>query len=191
MQITDQALNPVLNMPSVEVVDLVKQRSTSRTLRLKTLVFGNEIEDWLRPGPNVCQNRGAFVQREGLRHVARHEITTSNEFAGIRLESTSGDLQKSGLPGTVAPNESDPFSFVDGEGCLVKHRLDAVPDNEFPRTGNRVRRNIRHVDRISSKAGSAIREGGTILKMCSRARARCSPTMRAIRNSRARARPAL
>src|SRR6185437_7938188 len=138
--------DPVLNMPSIEVVDLVKQRSTSRTLRLKTLVFGNEIENLLRPGPNVRENGGAFIQCQGLRHVARHEIAASHVLAGIRLEKASGDLQESGFPGTVAPDESDAFSFVDGEGCLVKHRLDAVADHEFTRTGNRVRRNIGHVD---------------------------------------------
>src|SRR6202040_458389 len=106
------AFDLTLNLPTVEMINLVEHRSALRAVRQQTLVFGNEVENLLRTGADIVEDGGVFIQGEGLRHVARHEITPPNEFARIRLEYSRGDLQESGFPGTVAPDQSDPLSFV-------------------------------------------------------------------------------
>ena len=83
----------------------------------------------LRTGADIHENGGAFIERESLRHVTRHEITAPGEFTRIRLENSSGDLEKGGFSGTVAPYESDPFSFVHRERCLVENSLGSIAHN--------------------------------------------------------------
>ena len=129
----------MLNVPAVEVIDLVEQGGASQALCQKALVFDDQIENVLRAGANIRENCGAFIQRQSLRHIAGNQITAPDEFTGIWLENSSGNLEKSGFPGTVATNESDPFSFMNRERCLVEHRLDAIAHYEFTRTDDRVR----------------------------------------------------
>ena len=87
----------------------------------------------------IYKNSGAFIQCQGLRHVAYGEIAPPNEFTGIWFENSSGDLKKSGFPGTIAPDESDPISFMNRERCLIEHGLDAITHDEFTRADDRIR----------------------------------------------------
>src|SRR5262245_62205688 len=105
----------MLNVPAVEVIDLVEQRGASQALCQKALIFGDQIENVLCAGANIRENCGAFIQRESLRHIAGNQITASDEFTGIWLENPSGNLEKSGFTGTVETNESDSFFFMHGE----------------------------------------------------------------------------
>ena len=53
MQIVDQAFDSMLNVPAVEVIDLVEQRGASWALCQKALVFSDQIENVLRAGANI------------------------------------------------------------------------------------------------------------------------------------------
>src|SRR5207248_6945485 len=74
VQIRDQTFDSMLQIPTVEMGNLVEQDSAPGAFRRRRLVFGNQIENLLRTRDNIGVNRSLLLQLEQLRHVTDDEI---------------------------------------------------------------------------------------------------------------------
>ena len=81
VQIRDERLDPVFQIPTVSLTNLVQERGAERAISRDAFVFGDEIENPLRAAENVRMDGGCIVEAGNLWHVASDEITPACEFA--------------------------------------------------------------------------------------------------------------
>src|SRR5437016_10590697 len=81
VQIRDEGLDSMFQVPAVGLANLVEQRCAERAVARNTFVFSDEVENPLRAAENVRVDRGRIVQAGNLWHIAGDEITTTREFA--------------------------------------------------------------------------------------------------------------
>src|SRR5256885_3324414 len=62
VQIRDERLDPMFQIPTVGLADLVEERGAERTVARRAFVFGDEVENPLRAAENVRMDRGRIVQ---------------------------------------------------------------------------------------------------------------------------------
>jgi len=80
VQIRDERLDPVFQIPTVGLADLLQECGAERAVTRNAFVFGDEVENPLRAAENARMDRGRIVQAGDLRHVAGDEITPACEF---------------------------------------------------------------------------------------------------------------
>ncbi len=81
VQIRDERLDPMFQIPTVGLANLVEERGAERAVARGAFVFGDEVENPLCAAENVRMDRGRIVQAGKLWHVASDEITPACEFA--------------------------------------------------------------------------------------------------------------
>src|SRR5207248_5430430 len=81
VQIRDERLDPVFQIPTVVLDYLVQERGAERAIARDAFVFSDEVENPLRAAKNICMDRSYIVETGNLRHVAGDEITPAREFA--------------------------------------------------------------------------------------------------------------
>ena len=69
MQIRDQALDSMFEIPTVEVRDLIEQDSAPRAFRRCEFVLRDQIQNPLRAGENIRVHRRFLIELKHLRHV--------------------------------------------------------------------------------------------------------------------------
>jgi hypothetical protein len=94
MKIRDQALDPMLEIPAIEMGDLIEQDSAPGALGGCEFVLRNQVQNALRTGENVCMHRRLLIELEHLRHVTDNKIPALIELTGIRGHHTRRDLQE-------------------------------------------------------------------------------------------------
>ena len=62
VQVRDQRLDPVLQIPTVGLDDLIEERGAERAVARNAFVFGDEIENSLRATENAGVDRGRIVE---------------------------------------------------------------------------------------------------------------------------------
>src|SRR5258707_14537360 len=75
VQIRDERLDPVFQIPTVGLDNLVQERGAERAVARDAFVFGDEVENPLRAAENVRMDRSCIVETGNLRHVAGVEST--------------------------------------------------------------------------------------------------------------------
>ena len=80
VQIRDERLDPMFQIPTVGLANLVQERGAERAVARDAFVFGDEVENPLRAAENVRMDRGRIVQAGKLWHVAGDEIAPACEF---------------------------------------------------------------------------------------------------------------
>src|SRR5881227_2790335 len=80
VQVRDEGLDPMFQIPAVGLADLVEERGAERAVARDAFVFGDEVENPLRAAENVRMDRGCIVEAGNLWHVAGDEITPACEF---------------------------------------------------------------------------------------------------------------
>src|SRR5438477_3866030 len=68
VQIRDERLDPVFQIPTIGLADLVEERGAERAVARDAFVFGDEVENPLRAAENVRMDRGRIVQAGKLWH---------------------------------------------------------------------------------------------------------------------------
>src|SRR5438067_12646163 len=81
LQILDELLDPMFQIPTVGLDNLVQERGAERAVARDAFVFGDEVENPLRAAENVRMDRSCIVETGNLRHVAGDKITPACEFA--------------------------------------------------------------------------------------------------------------
>jgi hypothetical protein len=81
VQIRDERLDSMFQIPTVGLANLVEERGAKRAVARDAFVFGDEVENPLCAAENVRMDCGRIVQAGKLRHVAGNEITPACEFA--------------------------------------------------------------------------------------------------------------
>src|ERR1043166_9857807 len=81
VQIRDEGLDPMFQVPAVGLANLVEERGAERAVAGGAFVLGDEVENPLRAAENVRMDRGCIVEAGNLWHVAGDEITPACEFA--------------------------------------------------------------------------------------------------------------
>src|SRR5882672_9718879 len=81
VQIRDERLDSMFQIPTVSLTNLVQERGAERAVARDTFVFGDEVENPLCAAENVRMDRGRIVQSGNLWHIAGDEITPACEFA--------------------------------------------------------------------------------------------------------------
>src|SRR6478672_9426947 len=80
VQIRDERLDSMFQIPTVGLNNLLQERSAERAVTRDTFVFGDEVENPLRAAENVRMDGGRIVQAGKLWHIADDEITPVCEF---------------------------------------------------------------------------------------------------------------
>src|SRR4051812_49814205 len=75
VQIRNERFDPVFQIPTVGLDNLIEERGAEWAVTRDALVFGDEIENSLRAAENVGMNRGRIVQAGYLRHVTCNNVT--------------------------------------------------------------------------------------------------------------------
>ena len=138
VKIRDQTLDPMLEIPAVEMRNLIEQDSAPRTFGRREFVFCDQIQNALRAGEDVGVNRRLLIQLKHLRHVTDDEIAPLIELARIRLHHACRDLEKSRFTRAVASDQPNAFAFQNRDRRLVEHRLIAEAHDEFGGAGDRI-----------------------------------------------------
>ena len=81
VQIRDERLDPMFQIPTVGLANLVEERGGERAISRDAFVFGDEVENPLRAAQNVRMDRRCIVEAGNLWHVAGDKITPACEFA--------------------------------------------------------------------------------------------------------------
>src|SRR5881227_985349 len=81
VQIRDERLDSMFQVPPVGLADLVEEGGADRAVARDAFVFGDEVENPLRAAENVRMDRGRIVQAGKLWHITGDEITPPCEFA--------------------------------------------------------------------------------------------------------------
>src|SRR5262249_46657343 len=81
VQIRDEGLDPMFQIPTVGLANLVEERGAERAVAGGAFVCGDGVENPLRGVENVGRDGGCMVEAESLWHVASEEITRACEFA--------------------------------------------------------------------------------------------------------------
>jgi hypothetical protein len=144
MQIRDQTLDSMLEVPAVEVRDLIEEDSAPRAFRRRGLVLSNQIQNALRAGEDVGVDRRLLVQLEHLRHITDDEITPLIELARIGFHHARRDLEKRRFPRAIAPNQSHTFPLENRGRRLIEHHLVSETHHEPARAGHRIQDRFRH-----------------------------------------------
>src|SRR5436190_11557269 len=79
VQIRDERLDPVFQIPTVGLTNLVQERGAERAVARDAFVFGDEIENPLCAAENVRMDGGRIVETGNLWHVASDEIAPACE----------------------------------------------------------------------------------------------------------------
>src|SRR5438034_4681021 len=95
MKVRDQALDPMLKIPAIEVGDLIEQNAAPCAFRRRELVLHDQIQNALRTGENVRMNRRLLLELEHLRHVSDNQIASLIKLPCVRLHDSVRDLEKS------------------------------------------------------------------------------------------------
>ena len=125
-QVVDERADAVLDLPAVEVVDVVEQFAGAVGIRRLVLVLGDEVQDGLRAGEDVGLDGAVVVELEVLRQVAGDEFAAADDLPRVGRDLPGGDAQEGALARAVAADEADAVALVDGERGLVEDRLHAV-----------------------------------------------------------------
>ncbi len=136
MQIRDQTLDPMLEIPAIEMRDLVEQDSAPRAFGRREFVLRDQIQNALRAGEDVGMHRRLLIELEHLRHVTDDEIAPLIELARVRLHHARRDLQKSRFARAVASDQADAFALQNRHRRVIEHDLIAKAHDEFRRAGN-------------------------------------------------------
>src|SRR5260370_30611423 len=81
VQIRDERLDSMFQIPTVGLNNLVQERGAERAVARHVFVFGDKVENPLRAAENVRMDRGRIVQAGKLWHVAGDDLTPACEFA--------------------------------------------------------------------------------------------------------------
>src|SRR5436190_21867801 len=138
MKIRDQTLNPMLEIPAVEVSNLIEEDAASRAFGWRAFVLRNQIQNALSAGEDTGMDRRLLIEFEHLRHVADHEISSWIEFARVRFHHARRNLEKRRFARTVAADQTNSLAFQNGNGGVIEHSLIAKPHHEFGGAGNGV-----------------------------------------------------
>src|SRR5207302_11229873 len=120
VQIRDERLDPVFQIPTIGLADLVEERGAERAVARDPFVFGDEVENPLRAAENIRVDRGRIVEAGNLRHVAGNEIAPATEFTGIGLSNAGRNLKESRFARAVAADEPNVFALGKGDGRAVE-----------------------------------------------------------------------
>jgi hypothetical protein len=127
MKIRDQTLDPVFEIPAVEVRNLIEQNSAPRAFRRRGLVFSDEVQNPLRARKNIGVNRRLLLQLEHLRHVTDNQIASLIQLARIRLHHSRRDLEERRFARPVAPDQTNAFALQNGNCRMIEDRLISKP----------------------------------------------------------------
>ena len=133
VQIRDERLDSMFQIPTVGLANLVEERGAERAVARDTFVFGDEVENPLRAAENVRMDRGCIVQAGKLWHVAGDEITPACEFTGIGLGHARRDLEEGRFARAVAADKPNVFALAKGNRRAVEDDLSAVFDGKVVR----------------------------------------------------------
>ena len=136
VEMRSQTFDAAVEIPAVEVVDLIEQHGAARMLGRGAFILRQQREDVCRACFDIRENRGLLLQRESLRQPARHQITPAREHARVRLQLARRDPQECGLAAAVATHEPDAFAFLHRHGGAVEHGVRTVADGQFGGAGN-------------------------------------------------------
>ncbi len=135
----------MLEIPAVEVFDLLEQDPATRAFRRSIFVFSDQIANPLRASQDAGMDRRSFIELEHLRHVANHEVAATIEFAGVGRQHACRDLEESRFAGTIAPDQSDPLTFQKSDRGLIEHDVIPKPDDQFGRARDGVWNGLGHL----------------------------------------------
>src|SRR5436190_12499485 len=121
MKVRDQALDPVLKIPSIQMRYLVEENAAPCAFGGGELVLHDQIQNALRTGEDVSMNRYLLIELEHLRHVSGNQIASLIILACVRLHDSGCDLEKSRFARTIASDQTDALSFQDRDRRLVEH----------------------------------------------------------------------
>src|SRR5436190_1922310 len=133
VQIRDERLDSMFQVPTVGLANLVEERGAKRAVARDTFIFVDEIENPLRAAENVRVDRGRIVQAGKLWHVAGDEITPACEFTRIGLGHTRRDLEEGRFARAVAADKPNVFALLEGNRRAVEDDLMAVLDGKVVR----------------------------------------------------------
>src|SRR5881392_2428616 len=80
VQIRDERLDSMFQIPTVGLANLVEERGAERAVDGSAFVFDDEIENPLCAAENIRMDRGWIVEAGNLWHIAGDEITPACEF---------------------------------------------------------------------------------------------------------------
>src|ERR1043166_5682892 len=105
MKIRDQTLDPMLEIPAVEVRDLIEQDSAPRAFGRREFVLRDQIQNALRAGEDVGVHRRLLLELKHLWHVPNDKIPALIELACVGRHHARRNLEESRFARTIAPDE--------------------------------------------------------------------------------------